>query len=42
MSCDEDITESEVLEDINQLKIGKSPGMDGIVPEFYKEMWDVN
>jgi len=38
--CDEEITEHELLNAVKKLKNGKSPGIDGIVPEFYKEYWD--
>ena len=34
-----DITEGEVLAVINKLKIGKSPGMDGLNAAFYKKIY---
>ncbi len=38
--CDEDITEKELENVIKNLKKGKSPGCDGITPEFYIKFWD--
>ena len=37
--CDSDITENEVYEAIVRLKHNKSPGIDGLTPEFYKKHW---
>jgi len=39
--CEDDITEKEIYEAVKNLKNGKSPGTDGIVPEFYKEYWNI-
>lgn len=39
--CDTDITEEEVYEAIRNLKNNKSPGIDGITPEFYKKHWQL-
>ncbi len=39
--CDEDITEKELENVIKNLKKGKSPGCDGITPEFYIKFWDI-
>lgn len=38
--CDNDITESEVYQAVMKLKQNKSPGLDGIIPEFYKTLWE--
>ncbi len=37
--CDEKITTAEVSKVIKNLKCGKSPGCDGLTPEFYKKYW---
>jgi len=39
--CEDLINESEVYEAVKQLKHGKSPGLDGIIPEFYQSFWEV-
>jgi len=39
--CEKEISEHEVLSAVKNLKNGKSPGIDGIIPEFYKEFWNV-
>ncbi len=39
--CDEDISESEIHTVIKNLKTEKSPGSDGLTPEFYKHFWPV-
>ncbi len=39
--CDEEITESEFYTVIKNLKTEKSPGCDGLTPEFYKHFWPV-
>ena len=36
MHINQNFTEDEIMECINQLKNNKSPGMDGISPEFFK------
>ena len=38
--CDKSITEKEVYTIIKDLKNEKSPGLDGIIPEFYKKCWN--
>ena len=35
------ITEKEVFQAIQHMKLNKSPGIDGITPEFYKEYWQL-
>ncbi len=37
--CDEDITEEELIESVKNMKGNKSPGSDGLTPEFYKYFW---
>jgi len=39
--CDQDIKEKEVEEAICNLKQDKTPGIDGLTPEFYKKFWEV-
>ena len=39
MLCDQEITEREVSDVIKNLKTEKSPGCDGLTPEFYKKYW---
>ncbi len=39
--CDEYITEKEIKKVVDNLKIGKSPGCDGLTTEFYKKYWPV-
>ena len=38
--CDQKITEREVFEALKNVKKNKSPGIDGLIPEFYKEYWE--
>ncbi len=40
IKCDAEITEVEVKYTIDALKSGKSPGSDGLIPEFYKCFWN--
>ena len=37
--CETPISENEFSEVVNKLKINKSPGLDGLTPEFYKHFW---
>lgn len=37
--CDKNISEYEIETAISKLHIGKSPGLDGLTPEFYKHFW---
>ncbi len=38
--CDQQITQEEISKVIKNLKCGKSPGCDGLTPEFYKKYWN--
>ena len=38
---DSEITEKELLAAVEKLKHNKSPGLDGIVPEFYQTFWHI-
>ena len=37
--CDSDLTETEITKALNNTKNGKSPGSDGLSPDFYKKFW---
>ena len=37
--CDKPITQDEVKTAIMKLKTSKSPGLDGLTPEFYNHFW---
>ena len=37
--CDYTISKIELREAVESLKSNKSPGIDGLTPEFYKEFW---
>ena len=37
--CDKEISETEIHNVIKNLKTEKSPGCDGLTPEFYKKYW---
>ena len=37
---DKPITEKEILKAMNNMPLGKSPGIDGFPVEFYKEYWE--
>ena len=39
--CDEVLTEEEIFEAVKKLKENKSPGNDGLTPEFYKSFWHI-
>ncbi len=39
IDCDSKLKESEISEVIRNLKTEKSPGSDGLTPEFYKKFW---
>ena len=41
LSCDKQISLEELNCAVNNLKINKSPGLDGLTPEFYKDFWDI-
>lgn len=38
-ALDIDISYQELTAALGQLKSGKSPGIDGLQPEFYKHFW---
>ncbi len=37
--CDQQIAEKEILNSLKQLHNGKTPGTDGLPPDFYKYFW---
>jgi hypothetical protein len=37
--CENDLNEAEILRSLKELKNGKTPGTDGLPPEFYKLFW---
>ena len=39
LMCETPISENEFSNVVNKLKINKSPGLDGLTPEFYKHFW---
>ncbi len=40
-SCEKEISKKEVKVVVDHLKNDKSPGIDGIIPEFYKKFWNL-
>ena len=38
-SCEGDITEAELTLALNNMKLNKAPGIDGLTTEFYREFW---
>ena len=38
--CDERLSENEIFSAVKKLKDNKSPGNDGLTPEFYKTFWN--
>lgn len=38
--CEKDISLCELTESVRNIKNNKSPGPDGLSPEFYKEFWE--
>ena len=38
--CDGEITVTECSDAINEMKLNKSPGLDGLSVEFYRTFWD--
>jgi hypothetical protein len=38
--CDGDITVTECSDAVNEMKLNKSPGLDGLSVEFYRTFWD--
>lgn len=41
MDCEKTISNAEILEAVNTMKKGKSPGMDGIPKNFYHCFWNI-
>ena len=39
--CDKEITSDEVYDAVLLLKKNKSPGLDGLIPEFYQKCWGI-
>ena len=40
IKCEGEITESECINALKSMKNKKSPGIDGIIVEFYKLFWN--
>ena len=40
LACDEKLSTMEVTEAVTKLNKNKSPGPDGLTPEFYQKFWD--
>ena len=38
--CDGEITVTECSDAVNEMKLNKSPGLDGLSVEFYRTFWD--
>ena len=38
-SCEKNISRDEIQSAVNNLKRNKSPGLDGLTPDFYKHFW---
>ncbi len=38
--CDKELSEIEITNAVSKLKKNKSPGLDGITPEFYQKFWN--
>ncbi len=38
-TCDQDITQNEILTSLKQLQNDKTPGTDGLPSDFYKYFW---
>jgi exonuclease III len=39
--CDGHLTEHECYVSLNEMKLNKSPGSDGLTVEFYKQFWNI-
>jgi hypothetical protein len=39
MYCENDLNETEILNSLKNLKNGRTPGSDGLPPDFYKFFW---
>ena len=39
LDCDGEVTDTECSEDIGNMKLNKSPGLDGLTVEFYRAFW---
>ena len=37
---DKELSLNDLTEALNDMKTGKSPGVDGLGPEFYRSFWD--
>ena len=40
LACDEKLSTMEITEAVTKLNKNKSPGPDGLTPEFYQKFWD--
>jgi hypothetical protein len=39
LDCDGEVTDTECSETIGNMKLNKSPGLDGLTVEFYRAFW---
>jgi hypothetical protein len=39
LDCDGEVTDTDCSEAIGNMKLNKSPGLDGLTVEFYRAFW---